>query len=98
VNAWVERDSGQPVDFSGFLSFPFNICLLSGEGGAMFAWRGPGVYEVHLFLEQSGREAMNVLRVMLDLVETLYGARLFWAAIPLEGRCEVFEKVVPCRQ
>lgn len=86
VNSWLERDCGHPVDFTGFLENPLNVCLIAGEGGAAFIWRGPGIYEVHVFFEQRGREVLRLSRLMLDLMRDLYCARLFWAAIPLQSR------------
>jgi hypothetical protein len=86
VNAWVERDSGQPVDFTEFLSNPLNICLLSGEGGALFVWRGRGIYETHCFFEQRGREVRDISIAMLRAMFAIFGAKLIWAAVPLESR------------
>lgn len=85
VNGWVARDGGEG-DFTEFLSNRMNVCLIEGEGGAFFAWRGPGIYEVHVFFEQRGREVLNISRSMLNLMRDAYGAALFWAAIPVESR------------
>lgn len=85
INAWGRRDTGQEVDFSQFLGFGLNVCLIEGEGGAIFVWRGPGIYEVHLFLEQRGKAAFELIRQMLAHMRSK-GARTFWAAIPTESR------------
>jgi hypothetical protein len=82
INKWVERDSGREVDFSEFLSCTLNACLIEGEGGALFVWRAPGIFELHLFFEQRGREAIELLRRMLDTMRREFGAQWFWAAIP----------------
>lgn len=85
INKWIERDSGEEVDFTELLSNPLNVCLLSGEGGAIFAWRGPGIFEVHVFFEQRGREVLEISRRMLAMMQE-HGAKTFWAAIPVESR------------
>jgi hypothetical protein len=43
-----------------------NVCLLEGEGGALFVWRGPQIYEVHVFFEQRGREVLDLSHRMLE--------------------------------
>lgn len=86
VHDWVYRDSGKTTNFEPFLADTLNVCLVSGEGGAIFVWRGPGIYEVHVFFEQRGREVMKLSREMLDIMRKEHGARLFWAAVPTESR------------
>lgn len=85
VNEWVYRDGGKRVDFTDFLSDTNNVCLASGEGGAIFVWRGPGIYEVHVFFEQRGRDVIRLSREMLDIMRK-HGGKLFWAAVPIESR------------
>lgn len=85
INGWVKRDSGQDTDFSEFLSNPMNVALIEGEGGALFVWRGPGIYEVHVFFEQRGREVLKLSHAMLAIMRER-GARMFWAAVPVESR------------
>jgi hypothetical protein len=85
INDWVWRDSGKRPDFTAFLEDRMNVCLIEGEGGAIFVWRGPGIYEVHVFFEQRGREVIELSRRMLDHMRES-GARLFWAAVPVESR------------
>jgi hypothetical protein len=85
INDWVWRDSGNRPDFTAFLSDRLNVCLIEGEGGALFVWRGPGIYEVHVFFEQRGKEVIRLSRQMLDYMRE-NGARLFWAAVPVESR------------
>lgn len=86
VNEWVWRDSGNRADFDSFLSDTNNVCLVSGEGGAIFVWRGPGIYEVHVFFEQRGREVLKLSRDILEIMRKDHGARLFWAAVPVTSR------------
>jgi hypothetical protein len=86
INDWVWRDSGFRPDFTPFLSDRMNVCLLEGEGGALFVWRGPGIYEVHVFFAQRGREVIRLSRRMLEHMREELGARLFWAAVPTESR------------
>jgi len=92
INAWVKRDSGQEVDFSEFLANGMNVCLLEGEGGALFAWRGPGIYEAHAFFAQRGRAVLDLSHRMLAEMRQR-GARLFWSAVPVENR----KAVLYCR-
>jgi hypothetical protein len=86
VNRWIERDSGREVDFTDFLSNPMNACLIEGDGGALFVWRAPGIYEVHVFFEQRGREVIEISRRMLDYMRNEFEARWFWAAVPTQSR------------
>lgn len=85
INDWVWRDSGKRPDFTDFLSDQNNVCLISGEGGALFVWRGPGIYEVHVFFEQRGKEVLRLSRDMLDWMRE-HGADTFWAAVPIASR------------
>jgi hypothetical protein len=69
-----------------FLSDRMNVCLLHGDGGALFVWRGPGIYETHCFFEQRGAEVREISKEMLRIMKEDYGARLIWAAIPDDSR------------
>lgn len=84
INDWVWRDSGRRPDFTAFLSNPLNVCFCCGEGGALFVWRGPGIYEVHVFFEQRGREVLQLSRTLLDIMRGQFGALIFWAAVPTD--------------
>jgi hypothetical protein len=86
INDWVWRDSGKRPDFTPFIADRMNVFLIEGEGGAAFVWRGPGIYEVHVFFEQRGREVIRLSHAMLDHMRSEYGAKLFWAAVPTESR------------
>jgi hypothetical protein len=79
VNQWAG------ADFTEFLSNPLNVCLLEGNGGALFAYRGPGIYEVHVFFEQRGKAVIELSHRMLARMRGK-GARLFWSAVPVESR------------
>jgi hypothetical protein len=85
INEWFWRDSGKRGDFTAFLSDPMSVFLACGEGGAMFVWRGPGIYEVHVMFEQRGKEVLRISREMLKIMRE-NGAKLFWAAVPVESR------------
>jgi len=82
VNRLLARDF-PGCDFTEVLANPLNVCLVEGENGAIFAWRGPGIYEIHLFYEARGKEALRLFDSMLGIIHSAYGARLFWALIPL---------------
>jgi hypothetical protein len=86
VNDWLYRDMGYRPDFTDFLSDRHNVCLIEGNGGALFVWRGPGIYEVHVFFEQRGREVLRISREMLEVMRRDHGAQLFWAAVPITSR------------
>lgn len=86
VNEWFYRDSGKRGDFEPFLADRMNVCLIEGEGGALFVWRGPGIFEVHVMFEQRGREVIRLSHRMLDYMREKHGAKLFWAAVPVESR------------
>ena len=73
-------------DFTAFVDEPMNVFLIAGNGGALFAWRAPDVYEVHVALEQRGKAAIAVMHEMLDYMVTNYGAQRFWSAIPPKSR------------
>lgn len=79
VNSWGGGD------FAAFIANPMNVVLIDGEGAAFFMWRGPGIYELHLALEQRGGRARDTLRAMLAMMRS-HGAQLFWAAIPVDAR------------
>jgi hypothetical protein len=85
INEWIWRDSGKrlPV-LDQWLSDRLNVALLKGEGGALFMWRGPGIYEAHLFFAHRGREALNLIHEMLGWMKANMGAEQFWAAIPYD--------------
>lgn len=74
------------ADFSTFLAEPLHVALVEGKSGAVFAWRGPGIYEVHVHFEVRGRQAIDLLHRMTDAMRFSHGARLFWALIPQEDR------------
>jgi hypothetical protein len=80
VNRWAG------ADFSEFLANPLNVCLVEGNGGAIFAWRGPGVFEVHVFFEQRGKDVLELSHRMLAQLRERFGARMFWSAIPVASR------------
>jgi hypothetical protein len=85
VNGLLARDFGN-CDFTEVLSEPLHVCLLEGSSGAVFMWRGPGIYEAHIFFDYRGREAVDFGHRLLDEMRREHGARLFWALIPVESR------------
>lgn len=82
----VNRLVGDGTDMSEFLAEPLHVCLVEGDGGAIFAWRGPDTYEVHLFLAERGRAAIGQFTRMLATMRRRYGARRFWALVPHDRR------------
>lgn len=74
------------LDFSEVLSEPLHICLIEGENGAIFAWRGPGTYEAHVFFSVRGRDALELGWRMLAHMREHHGAQKFWTLVPVESR------------
>lgn len=85
VNPLVARDFAG-LDFTDFLAEPMHVCLLDGDSGALFAWRGPGTYELHVFFAVRGRDAIDLGHAMLDWMRRECGARRFWALVPEDDR------------
>jgi len=83
---WIARDSGscREEGIQAVLHDPMSVVLIDGEGGAMFVWRGPGIYEVHVFFAQRGREVLDLSHRMLAHMRER-GGRMFWAAVPYDG-------------
>jgi hypothetical protein len=82
--AFVNKLAG--CDLSEALAEPLHVCLIEDESGAFFAWRGPGVYELHLFFAVKGKAAVALLMRMIEMMRAKHGARWFWALIPVERR------------
>lgn len=85
VNEYLGRDFPD-CDFTEVLSEPLHVCLLEDDNGAIFMWRGPGIYELHLFFALRGRAAMTLLHRMIYEMRSHYDAELFWALIPVNDR------------
>lgn len=62
-----------------------NVFLSNGRDLAVFAWRGPGVFEGHLHFTSRGREAIGVGKAMLAEMPK-YGARMIWGPTPVHMR------------
>lgn len=86
VDAWIRRDFPEAKSIAPILADPLNVLLCEGEGGAIFVWRGPGIYEMHCFYEQRGRAVLKVIADHLRTMAEEHGASLIWAAIPVEYR------------
>lgn len=84
VNRLLQRDY-PTLDYSEVLAEPLHICLVEGDSGAIFAWRGPGIYEAHVFFSVRGRDALDLAaRMQADMQER--GARKLWSLIPDDDR------------
>ncbi len=81
VNHCLNRDF-PGGDLTEVLSEPLHIILMEGDSGAVFAWRGPETYELHLFFDAHGREAIDLLQRMFEVIHNEYGGRRFWALVP----------------
>lgn len=68
------------LDSTALITDRRNICLMDEGGGAIFAWRGPGVYEGHSFFRVRGREAIRLgKQILAAMSET---ADLIWGLTP----------------
>jgi hypothetical protein len=87
VVEWIGRDGGPVNDaaIQAFLHDPMNVCLIEGNGGALFVWRGPRIYEVHVMFEQRGRAVIDLSHRFLDHMRREYSASTFWAAVPWDN-------------
>lgn len=70
------------LDPTPLLIDPRNICLFDERGGAMFAWRGPGIYEGHSFFKVRGRDALKLGREIISMVPF----KLIWGLTPLDNK------------
>lgn len=94
VNKWAGQYA-PGSDFSPFLDCELNVCLVEGNGGALFVWRGPGVFEVHVFFEQRGKAVLELSHRMLDVMRAEYEAQYFWAAVPVfDRRATMFTRLM----
>lgn len=85
VNRLLRREWPE-AEYEEVLSDPLNVCLLEGENGAIFAWRGPGIYELHVFFEVRGRAAIDLARAFINHARREFGGKMFWTLIPVESR------------
>jgi hypothetical protein len=70
---------GDGLDPTALLSDPRNRLYFDERGGAIFAWRGPGIYEGHSFFRVRGREAIKAGREVLTHITD---ARMIWGLTP----------------
>jgi hypothetical protein len=94
ANALAERDF-PGIDLTEFLANPLNVCLTCGDSGTLFAWRGPGIYEAHVFYSVRGREALKIAEQVLRHMREHHQAWLFWALVPAANRAtRMFARLV----
>lgn len=72
------------LDSSPLLLNGNNICLVNDRGGALFAWRGPRVFEGHSFFKARGREAISLGVEILEAM--MPHADLVWGLTPIALR------------
>ena len=70
---------GPGLDPTALLSDERNRLYFDERGGAIFAWRGPGIYEGHSFFRPPARRAIQAGREILDLMRD---ARMIWGLTP----------------
>lgn len=71
-----------PLDGSALVSDPRNVVIADERGGAIFAWRGPGIYEGHSFFRVRGREALDLGKEIIGKLDF----EMLWGATPLQLR------------
>lgn len=83
ITRLLEDVHGEKLDPKALLSDERNRFYFDERGGAVFAWRGPGIYEGHSFFRVKGKDAIlagwEVLHEMAD-------ARMIWGLTPEENR------------
>lgn len=70
---------GDDLDPTALLSDERNRLYFDARGGAVFAWRGPGIYEGHSFFRPPAKAAIQAGREILELMS---GARMIWGLTP----------------
>jgi hypothetical protein len=70
---------GGDLDPTALLSDVRNRLYFDERGGAIFAWRGPGIYEGHSFFRPPARCAIRAGREILGLMRD---ARMIWGLTP----------------
>lgn len=83
------------IDVTALISDEKNIAFLGEYGGAMFHWSAPGIYDAHDFFlpEGRGKWATEASLSMLGMMFGAFGARMIWAATPVENKaCRFFNR------
>ena len=86
VNAVLEASYGNAMDSAALVDDLRNVCLLSEAGGALFAWRGPGIYEGHSFLTVRGRVAIGAGRDLMRHFFEQWHPAMVWGLTPANDR------------
>lgn len=74
---------GGDLDPLPLLSDTRNRLYFDERGGAIFAWRGPGIYEGHSFFRVKGREAIRAGR---EVLSHMSDALMIWGLTPEANR------------
>lgn len=74
------------LDLGEFMAEPLHLAIEDSGSVALFAWRGPGIYEVHVNFKARGRAALDLGHAMLAHVRKEHGGRLFWSMVPPDSR------------
>lgn len=104
VNCLINRPEIRPtvggagyLDCTALLADRRNVCLMAGDNGALFAWRGPGIFEGHSFFTARGREAISLGRAMLAKMLATH-ARMIWGLTPVANRrARIFNRWIGMR-
>lgn len=71
------------LDAAPLIADPRNRLYFDDRGGAIFAWRGPGIYEAHSFFTAQGRDA---IRAGKEALQHMSDARMIWGLTPESNR------------
>jgi hypothetical protein len=74
---------GGDLDPTALLSDTRNRLYFDERGGAIFAWRGPGIYEGHSFFRVRGGDAIKAGREVLTHISD---ALMVWGLTPESNR------------
>lgn len=80
----------QHLDFTAYVEDKRNVTLVYGGFGAIFVFRGPGIYECHIMArkEARGSNAIAIGREMLAYMKEV-GAKTIWGQPSIYNRAAI---------
>jgi hypothetical protein len=83
ITQLLEDVHGQSLNPTALVADARNRLYFDERGGAIFAWRGPGIYEGHSFFRVRGSDAVEFGR---ELLGKMADARMIWGLTPEGNR------------
>lgn len=71
------------LDAASLLADDRNYCVICDDGGALFRWSGPGIYEGHSFFRVRGKQAIHLGR---NVLQCMMWADMIYGLTPKELR------------